>query len=128
PETDVETITARLRTLAGPDSPVVIRTDRALREASLAVFDRTFLITGVLRMLAFVVAFIGILSALMALQLERAREFGVLRATGFTPGQLWRLVTMQTALTGFIAGVLAVPVGLVLAVVMTFVINRRSFG
>lgn len=128
PGAGAEAIASRLRTVAGPDSPIVIRTHRALREASLEVFDRTFLITGVLRMLAFVVAFIGILSALMALQLERAREFGVLRATGFTPGQVWRLVTMQTALTGLIAGVLAVPVGLVLAVVMTFVINRRSFG
>lgn len=128
PGVEAERLVERLREAAGAGAHVVIRSNRGLREASLAVFDRTFLITGVLRGLAFVVAFIGILSALMALQLERAREFGVLRASGLTPGQLWKLVTTQTAVTGFIAGVLAIPLGLVLAAVMVFVINRRSFG
>ena len=107
---------------------VVARTNDTLRAASLDVFDRTFEVTAVLRLLAFIVAFVGVLSALMALQLERARELGVLRASGLTPGQLWKLVTTQTGLMGLIAGVLAVPMGLVLSVVMIFVINRRSFG
>ena len=73
-------------------------------------------------------AFIGVLSALMALQLERARELGVLRANGLTPRQVWHLVTAQTGLMGLVAGLLALPVGLVMAVVMIYVINRRSFG
>ncbi len=47
------------------------------------------MITGVLRLLAMIVAFIGVLAALMALQLERRRELGVLRANGLTPGQVW---------------------------------------
>ena len=106
----------------------MIRSNRTLRRASLEVFDRTFAITGVLRGLAFAVAFIGVLSALMALQLERVRELGVLRANGMTPGQVWKLVTAQTGLMGATAGVLAVPAGLVLAVVMIRVVNRRSFG
>ena len=46
----------------------------------LAIFDQTFAITTALNLLASVVAFIGILSALMALQLERTREFGTMRA------------------------------------------------
>jgi putative ABC transport system permease protein len=82
----------------------------------------------VLRLLAFVVAFIGVLSALMALQLERGRELGVLRANGLTPGQIWQLVTVQTGLMGLVAGLLAVPAGLLLAAVMIFVVNKRSFG
>ncbi len=64
----------------------------------------------------------------MALQLERTRELGVLRANGATPGQVWQLVTSQTGLMGLAAGLLSIPVGLALAVVMIFVINRRSFG
>ena len=48
-----------------------------------------------------VLAFIGVLSALMALQLERARELAVLRATGVTPGQVWRYITLQTGLEDF---------------------------
>jgi len=107
---------------------LAVRSNRALKQRSLEIFDRTFLITDVLRLLAGLVAFIGVLSALMALQLERARELGVLRANGLTPRQVWHLVTAQTGLMGLVAGLLALPVGLVMAVVMIYVINRRSFG
>ena len=107
---------------------VIARTNDNLRSASLEVFDRTFRVTAVLRLLAFIVAFVGVLSALAALQLERARELGLLRATGLTPGQLGRLVVTQTTLIGLAAGVLAVPMGLILSVVMIYVVNKRSFG
>jgi putative ABC transport system permease protein len=79
-------------------------------------------------LLAFIVAFVGVLSALMALELERARELGVLRAIGLTPGQVRRLVLTQTGLLGMVSGVLAIPVGLVLSWVMIYVVNKRSFG
>jgi putative ABC transport system permease protein len=107
---------------------VVARTNDTLRSASLEVFDRTFQVTAVLRLLAFIVAFVGVLSALMALELERSRELGVMRAWGLTPGQLWRLVVTQTGLMGLVSGVLAVPMGIVLSIVMIFVINKRAFG
>jgi putative ABC transport system permease protein len=105
-----------------------IQSNRALKKVSMAIFDRTFRITSVLRLVSGLVAFIGVLSALMALQLERARELGVLRANGLTPGQVWHLVTSQTGLLGLAAGLLSLPVGLTLAAIMIFVINRRSFG
>jgi putative ABC transport system permease protein len=107
---------------------LLIQSNRDLRAASLEVFDRTFVVTGVLRFLAVFVAFVGVLSALMALQLEKTREFAVLRATGITPRQLWRYVTLQTGIMGLIAGLLSVPLGLVLAGLLVFVINKRSFG
>ena len=107
---------------------VIARTNDNLRSASLEVFDRTFRVTAVLRLLAFIVAFVGVLSALAALQLERARELGLLRAMGLTPGQLSRLVVTQTSLIGIAAGVLAIPMGLILSVVMIYVVNKRSFG
>jgi putative ABC transport system permease protein len=75
-----------------------------------------------------VVAFIGILSTLMSLQLERQREIGVLRANGMTRRQLWRLALYETGLMGSIAGLLAIPTGLVLAIVLIYIINLRSFG
>jgi len=107
---------------------LLVRPNGAIRAASLKVFDRTFAITNVLRLLAVLVAFVGILSALMALQLERARELAILRATGFTPGQLRAMVTLQTGFIGLIAGLLALPVGLALAALLIHVINRRAFG
>jgi putative ABC transport system permease protein len=105
-----------------------VTSNRALKRGSLAIFDRTFLITGVLRLLAGLVAGIGVLAALLALQLERGRELAVLRAVGLTPRQVWGLVTAQTGLMGLAAGLLSLPVGLALAAIMIFVINRRSFG
>jgi putative ABC transport system permease protein len=117
-----------LRQALGPGRPLTIRPNRELKRLSLAIFDRTFLITGVLRLLAGLVAAIGVLAALTALELERAREIGVLRAAGLTPGQVWQLITTQTGLIGLAAGLMALPVGLVLSAIMVYVINRRSFG
>jgi putative ABC transport system permease protein len=128
PGVEVDALIAAVRARAAGGPALVIRSNRALREASLEIFDRTFAITGVLRTLSVVVAFVGMLAALMALQLERTREIGVLRALGLTPRQVWGLVTAQTGLIGLLAGVLAVPSGLILAGVLVFVINRRSFG
>jgi len=97
PGADPAAVMAAVRDRAVGSQDVVVRSNRALREASLLIFDRTFAITGVLRTLTVAVAFIGMLAALMALGLERAREIGVLRTLGLTPRQVWILVTAQTA-------------------------------
>lgn len=125
---DVDALITEMRAAVTGLQDVLIRSNRALRETSLQVFDRTFTITTVLRLLAIVVAFVGILAALMALALEQRRELGVLRATGMTPPQVGGYVTLQTGLMGLIAGVLSLPLGTVLAYVLVFVINKRSFG
>jgi len=126
--TTVDDLIADMRASVSGMQEVIIRSNKALRETSLTVFDRTFTITTVLRILAIVVAFIGVLSALMALALERRREMGVLRATGMTPPQLGGYVILQTGLMGVIAGLLSLPLGYALAYVLVFVINKRSFG
>jgi putative ABC transport system permease protein len=128
PGTAIDPLVDLLRGRVGTSAELLIRSNRALREASLEIFDRTFAITRVLRLLATAVAFAGILSALMALALERAPEVAVLRAQGLTPREVWGLVTAQTGLIGLAAGLFAVPVGIVLALVLVLVINRRSFG
>jgi putative ABC transport system permease protein len=107
---------------------VTVVSNTQLREESLIVFDRTFLITGVLRILVTLVAFVGVMGAVLALQLERTREYAMLRANGFTPGQLRSMVVWQSALLGAASGVLALPLGWVLAWLMIHVINKRSFG
>jgi putative ABC transport system permease protein len=128
PGVDPETAKTRIRALLPADLRVRLSSNVELRRESLRVFDRTFVITGVLRTLAVIVAFVGVLSALLALQLERTRELGVMRACGLTPGQLWLLVTQQTGLMGLTAGLLSLPVGVSMAAIMIHVINRRSFG
>lgn len=126
--TDLDRLIESVRDAAGDKQRVRIMPNQAIRELSLEVFDRTFTITIVLRILATSVAFVGVLSALMALQLERAREIAVMRAQGLTAAQVWGVVQAQTGVMGLIAGLLSIPLGLALALMLIFVINRRSFG
>jgi putative ABC transport system permease protein len=128
PGRDVDEMVAELRSAFGTRAELLISSNRGTRENALEVFDRTFAITFALQLLATLVAFIGILSTLMSLQLERIREIGVLRATGMTQRQLWRLSLFETGLIGASAGLLAIPVGYVLAIILIYIINLRSFG
>ena len=128
PEVDREALIARLSEELENEQSLLIRSNRRLQESALEVFDRTFTITQVLRLLAIMVAFVGILSALAAMQLERARELAVLRCIGLTPRQLWGLVVAESGFTGLAAGVFALPLGLVLAYALIEIINPRAFG
>ena len=118
--------TLETETLVGYD--LQVQSNRALRAGVFEVFNQAFSITVALRLLATIVAFIGILSALLALQIENTRQYGLMRAVGLTPGQLRRFTLIQTGLMGFVSGLLALPIGLALAAVLVFVINIRSFG
>ena len=122
-----ETVNALRRAFAGKGQ-LLISSNRGVRRNALEVFDRTFAITVALRLLATLVAFVGILSTLMSLQLERAREIGVLRATGMTRRQLWGLTLLETGLLGTSAGIVAMPTGYILALILVYIINLRSFG
>jgi len=121
-------VITRMQEVSQGRQSVFIRSNRELREMSLRIFDRTFIITDVLYWLAVAVAVIGILGSMLALQLERARELAILRALGMTPLQLGSMVTLQTGLIGLLSGLAALPLGLLMAWILIDVINRRSFG
>jgi putative ABC transport system permease protein len=107
---------------------LLIRANSTLRRDVLTIFDRTFAITVALRLLATVVAFVGVLNALFLLQFEKKRELGILRALGLTGGQLRQMIFLETGLMGLVAGLLAIPTGYALSLILVYVINRRSFG
>ncbi|MDQ3582940.1 MAG: ABC transporter permease [Pseudomonadota bacterium] len=123
---------ARLRTAIEARLPeglgVGITPSRTIRAESMKLFDRTFAFTRVLRLLAAVIAFAGVFSALMALALERTRELGLLRALGMTQAGLFGLLLVETGLTGLIAGLLSVPVGVGIAATLVYVLYERCFG
>ncbi len=125
---DPDAVAAELQAVLQEIQQVLVRPNRALRKDVMEVFDRTFAITVALRLQATMVAFIGILNALLLLQFEKQREVGILRALGLTGRQLWQLVMVETGLMGFAAGLLSLPTGYALAVILVYVINRRSFG
>lgn len=124
----INTVKEKIQSIETNGQQLVVRTYKFLRDSSIEIFDRTFLIAKVLQILSVIVAFIGILSSLMSLQLERKRELGILRANGLLPSQLFKIVNLQTLLMGFTAGVLALPLGNILAAILVYIINKRSFG
>jgi len=117
-----------LRRAAGARQALLIRSNADIRELSLRIFDRTFVITRVLYWLAAGVAALGLLSALIAWELERAHELAVLRALGLTRAGTFVLVIAQTLFMGLVALLAAIPAGFLTALVLTDVINRRAFG
>jgi putative ABC transport system permease protein len=125
---DLNSVLKTLQTETLVGTGLQAQSNRSLRQSALDVFDRTFSITIALRLLATIVAFVGILSALMSLQFEHTRQYGIMRANGMTPRQLRVFTFLQTGLMGTVAGLLALPIGLILALVLIEVINVRSFG
>jgi putative ABC transport system permease protein len=65
---------------------------------------------------------------LLAWELERTRELALLRALGLTPSASALLILAQTTFMGLAALLAAIPAGVVTALVLTDVINRRAFG
>jgi putative ABC transport system permease protein len=128
PGVDSDQVVHALQTGLKDGQALEIRANSALRRDVLAVFDRTFSITIALRLLATIVAFIGVLSALFLLQIERQREIGILRALGLTLHQMRQMIFLETGILGLTAGLLALPTGYALSYVLIHVINKRSFG
>ena len=129
PGADAAATVARIETrLAELGAPANVRANRELRDYSMTIFDRTFAITRVLRLLAVGVAVIGIIGALLALHLERSREYGTLRAIGATPREMVGLILLQSGLMGLLAGVLALPLGLMMALLLIKEVYLRAFG
>jgi putative ABC transport system permease protein len=127
PGTDLERLRgAILRALA--PLRVDVATNRELRDLVVHVFDRTFAITYALDVIAIVIAVMGVVSTLFALVLERRVEFGLLRYLGVTVGGVRSIVLTEAAGIGLLGGLLGVGVGMLLALLLIFVINRQAFG
>jgi len=94
----------------------------------LAIFDSTFAITRSMRVMAIIIAFFGIAGALMTLFLERRSEFGILRALGFSTGQVSLLTLLEAFGMGLLSFLFSIGCGTLFAVILIRVINLRSFN
>lgn len=128
PGEDVDTLVAELQAGLSTEQLLNIRSNSTLRAESLEIFDRTFLISSALQLITTAVAFVGVLSAMLSLQLEKQRQMGILKAIGLSVRQIWALTLLETGLIGALAGLLALPTGLAVAEILLKLINRRSFG
>jgi putative ABC transport system permease protein len=127
PGADTAAVMARVRTRWGGQG-LIVYTNAALRSRILNVFDQTFAVTGVIKIIAVIVAVVGIFLALTALVIEREREIGVLRAIGASSGQVRGLLLSEAGLLGAVASALGIAAGMCLAMVLTWVVNKAFFG
>jgi putative ABC transport system permease protein len=107
---------------------ILLFSNRAIREQAIRIFDRTFLITYALEIISIVVAVIGIAGALLALVVDRRREFGLLRFLGAATSQIRKLILVEAGLIGILASVIGLALGVALSVILIYVINKQSFG
>jgi putative ABC transport system permease protein len=128
PGTDVGAVVGRLYGAAAGRQALQVDTPAQVRAISLAIFERTFVITRVLNWLAAGVAAVGLVSALLAWQLGRTRELALLRVVGLTRAGAAVMIQAQTVFMGVVALLAALPAGLLTAVLLVRVINRRAFG
>jgi putative ABC transport system permease protein len=113
-------------TLAG--RKLLVLSNRSLRENAMLIFDRTFAITYALEAVAVFVAIMGVAGALLALVIDRRREFGLLRFLGGARGQLRRVILFEAGLLGLLANISGLVLGVLLSLLLIFVINKQSFG
>lgn len=128
PGVSPNSVVPALRRAAAGRQALFIGSNSDILALSMSIFDRTFVITRVLYWLAAAVAAVGLTSSLLAWELERARELGVLRSLGLTPRGAALLIEAQTLFMGLVAFVAAVPAGLLAAELLVTVVNRRAFG
>ncbi|MEW2913649.1 ABC transporter permease [Leisingera sp. JC11] len=104
-------------------------TDQATVKArSLAVFDRTFVITAALNLLTLGVAGFALLTSLLTLWNQRLPQLAPVWAMGVTRRQLAAAEVLRSLLLAAVTAVLALPLGLALAWSLLSVINVEAFG
>ncbi|KIC42809.1 ABC transporter permease [Ruegeria sp. ANG-R] len=108
--------------------PSAVVQQAAMKAQSMAIFEKTFVITSALNVLTLGVAGFAILTSLLTLWTQRLPQVAPVWALGLTRTQLARLELLRSVLLAALTACLALPLGLVLAWVLLVVINVQAFG
>jgi len=107
---------------------VLVFPNSTLRRGAIEIFDRTFRITYALEAVAISVAVMGIAGALLAMVIDRRREFALLRFLGAAQPQVRSIILFEAGLLGLLANIIGLILGALLSLILIFVINKQSFG
>jgi putative ABC transport system permease protein len=128
PGTNVEQTIKALRTGYPNAQDYTFYSNQALRAVVVDLFNQTFAVTQVLRVVALLVAVIGIALNLTVLVKEREREIGTMQAIGVSRRQICGLIIWESFLVGIASLLLGLATGGALSIVLTEVINKAFFG
>lgn len=124
---DAPALAAELR--AAFDLPLRGVVDQAVIKAqSLAIFDKTFVVTAALNVLTLGVAGFAILTSLLTLWNARLPQLAPVWALGQPRARLARMELARSLSLAALTALAALPLGLALAWVLLAVINVEAFG
>ncbi len=98
-----------------------------IRAISLAIFDRSFMITYLLEGVAILIGLFGVAATFSAQVLARVKEFGMLRHLGITRRQILRLLLGEGALLASLAIAAGFVLGWCISLILVFIVNPQSF-
>ena len=127
PGADPAALEQALRALPG-GSLLEIAGAGEIRQASLAIFDRSFAVTYALEAVAVLVGLFGLSSSVGAIVLARRREFGMLRHLGMTRRQIGAMLAAEGGLLALLGVAVGLALGGAISLVLIHVVNRQSFN
>lgn len=101
---------------------------QALKRFSVDIFERTFSVTAALNVLTLAISGVAMLTALSALSGARLAMAAPVWAMGLTRSELSRWDFLKTLALSAFTAMLAVPLGVFVAWVLTAVVNVEAFG
>jgi putative ABC transport system permease protein len=128
PNEDPERVIQRLEKKVPQGVILAMRSNKALREEVLGIFDKTFAITYLMQGVALLISILTVLHALTALILDGKRIYATLDYLGMSQALRLRLVMNQGVLLSLLGYGMAFVFGMMLASVLIYVLNAQSFG
>ncbi len=105
-----------------------VRSNDELRTYALEAFDQTFAVTSVVRIIAVIVATLGITTMMLAQTIDRQHELRALRYMGATVKRVARIVVIESAFIGVVGIGMGIVAGVILSWILTTRIMLESFG
>jgi putative ABC transport system permease protein len=119
--------TQRLTNALKPFPDAKIQTESEFKHNQEQGIDTLLNLLYVLLSLSIVISLFGIVNTLVLTVFERTRELGMLRAVGMTRRQLRRMIRHESIVTALIGASLAIPLGIVLALMVGKAIEYPAF-
>ncbi len=126
PGGDVASVAVAIRAALG-ERMTEVAPQGEIRRRTLAIFDRTFLVTYLMEAVAVLIGLFGVATTFAALSTARRAEFGMLRHLGASRGEIGRLLALEGGLTASVGVGVGLVAGCAISWVLIEVINRQSF-